>query len=131
MKFLAMLCAIMCMSISAQTSDGDNIQNLLVAPPYSDTIMGKKTLVDQTYLLMMQVALKPGQMVPQHMANSHVHIIVLEGNVIIDLAGKDIPAKKGDFVAIAFKTPMNIKNMSKEKATFVIIKSPNPSQMEK
>ncbi len=131
MKLLVMLCVIMCMSISAQTSDGDNIQNLLASPPYSDIEMGKKMLVDQTYLLMMQVALKPGQMVPQHMANSHVRIIVLEGDVVINLAGKDIPAKKGDFVPIAFKTPMNIKNLSKEKATFVIIKTPNPSQMEK
>jgi quercetin dioxygenase-like cupin family protein len=118
------------MSISAQTSSGDKVQNLLASPPYSDTEMGKKMLVDQTYLLMMQVALKPGQMVPQHKANSHVHIMVLEGDVVINLAGKDIPAKKGDLVPIAFKTPMNIKNMSQEKATFVIIKAPNPSQME-
>jgi|WetSurMetagenome_2_1015567.scaffolds.fasta_scaffold96082_1 quercetin dioxygenase-like cupin family protein len=129
-KLSGILYVIMCMSISAQTSSGDKVQNLLASPPYSDTEMGKKMLVDQTYLLMMQVALKPGQMVPQHKANSHVHIMVLEGDVVINLAGKDIPAKKGDLVPIAFKTPMNIKNMSQEKATFVIIKAPNPSQME-
>jgi quercetin dioxygenase-like cupin family protein len=131
MKLLIMLSMIMCMSISAQTAGGDEIQNLLASPPYSDTEMGSKMLVNQTYLLMMQAALKPGQMVPQHNANSHVHIIVLEGSVVINLAGKDIPAKKGDLVPIAFKTPMNIKNKSQEKATFIIIKTPNPNQMEK
>jgi quercetin dioxygenase-like cupin family protein len=131
LKFLAMACMLTCMSISAQTSDDNKIQNLLASPPYSDTAMGNKMLVNQTELLMMQVALKPGQMVPQHNANSHVHIIVLEGDVVINLSGKDIPAKKGDLVPIAFKTPMNIKNMSKENATFIIIKTPNPSQMEK
>ena len=126
-----MQCIIMGMFISAQTACGDEIQNLLAAPPYTDTEMGKKMLVDQTYLFMMQAALKPGQMVPHHNANSNVHIIVLEGVVVINLAGKDIPAKKGDLVPVAFKTPMNIKNKSREKATFIIIKTPNPSQMEK
>jgi quercetin dioxygenase-like cupin family protein len=119
------------MSIQAQTSEDNKIRNLLASPPYSDSEMGSKMLVNQTHLLMMQAALKPGQMVPQHNANSHVNIIVLEGDVVINLAGKDMPAKKGDLVPIAFKTPMNIKNMSKENATFIIIKTPNPSQMEK
>lgn len=128
-KLSGMLCVIMCMSISAQTSDEKNVRNLLSSPPYNDTTMGKIRLVDQTYLQMIQVALKPGQMVPQHDANSHVQIIVLEGDVVINLAGKDIPAKKGDLVPFAFKTPVNIKNMSQKNATFVIIKTPNPSQM--
>jgi quercetin dioxygenase-like cupin family protein len=131
LKLLVMVCMLTCMSISAQTSDDNKIQNLLASPPYSDTEMGNKMLVNQTELLMMQVALKPGQMVPQHNANSHVHIIVLEGDVVVNLSGKDMPAKKGDLVPIAFKTPMNIKNMSKENATFIIIKTPNPNQMEK
>lgn len=131
LKLSAMACMLICMSIQAQTSEDNKIRNLLASPPYSDSEMGSKMLVNQTHLLMMQAALKPGQMVPQHNANSHVNIIVLEGDVVINLAGKDMPAKKGDLVPIAFKTPMNIKNMSKENATFIIIKTPNPSQMEK
>jgi quercetin dioxygenase-like cupin family protein len=131
MKLFVMLCVAMCLPVFAQASDENKVQNLLGAPPYSDTEMGKKILVDQTYLFMMQVALKPGQMVPQHNANSHVHILVLDGEVVVNLAGKDIPAKKGDLVPITYKTTMGIKNMSRENATFVIIKAPNPSQMEK
>jgi quercetin dioxygenase-like cupin family protein len=128
-KLFLMLCMII--SLSAQTDGGDETQNLLASPPYNDTEMGKKVLVDQPHLFMMQAALMPGQMVPQHNANSNVHILVLEGDVIINLAGKNVPAKKGDLVPITFKTPMNIKNTSQKKATFVIIKTPNPNQMEK
>lgn len=107
------------------------MENLLEGVPYSDSGMGKRKLVDEKYLLMMQAALKPGQMVPQHNANSNVHIIILDGEVVVNLSGKDIAAKKGDLIPVAFKTPMNIKNKSQANATFVIVKTPNPSQMDK
>lgn len=122
---------IMFMCIPIQSEGGENIENLLEGAPYSDTGMGKKKLVDEDHLWMMQAALKPGQAVPQHNANSNVHIIVLDGEVVINLAGKDITVKKGDLVPVAFKTPMNIKNKSEANATFVIIKTPNPGQMVK
>jgi quercetin dioxygenase-like cupin family protein len=124
--FVGML---MCLSVSAQTKGGNGIENLLERPPYGDDEVGKKVLVDKPHMLMMQAALKPGQMVPQHNANSNVHIIVLDGEVMITLSGKGITAKKGDLVPVAFKTPMNIKNISRANATFLIIKTPNPGQM--
>ena len=125
-----LIIALMCISVSAQTTETDQIVNLLKNPPYTDNEMGKKVLVDTNHLLMIQAALKPGQMVPQHDANSNVHILVLDGDVVINLSGKDIPAKKGDLVPIAFKTPMNIKNKSKANATFLIIKTPNPGEIK-
>jgi len=69
--------------------------------------------------------------VPGHKANSNVHFIVLEGEVVLDLDGKEIIAKKGDLVPVAFKTPMNISNKSSENTTFVVIKTPSPGKMEK
>jgi quercetin dioxygenase-like cupin family protein len=125
-----LIIALMCISVSAQTTETDQIVNLLKNPPYTDNEMGKKVLVDTNHLLMIQAALKPGQMVPQHDANSNVHILVLDGDVVINLSGKDIPAKKGDLVPIAFKTPMNIKNKSMANATFLIIKTPNPGEIK-
>ena len=122
---------IMCMCIPIQSEGGEKIENLLEGAPYNDSGMGKRKLVDENYLWMMQAALKPGQIVPQHNANSNVHIIILDGEVVINLSGKDITAKKGDLVPVAFKTPMNIKNSSETNATFVIIKTPNPGQMDK
>lgn len=103
--------------------------NLLDSAPYNDDGMGKRKLVDHDELLMMQAALKPGQAVPQHSANSNVHIVVLDGEIVINLDGKDVVARKHDLVPVAFKTPMNIKNTSSANATFIIIKTPNPSQM--
>jgi quercetin dioxygenase-like cupin family protein len=124
--------ALACVSCTSGSGSSDQqVGNLLAQAPYRDGGMGKRKLVDQKHLLMMQAALKPGQMVPQHNANSNVHIIVLDGQVVINLAGKDIVASRGQLVPVACKTPMNIKNKSQAPATFVIIKTPHPGQMGK
>ncbi len=125
----ALLIACICIPVQAEEEAG--LENLLEMAPYSDKGMGKRKLVDEDYLWMMQAALKPGQIVPQHNANSNVHIIILDGEVVINLSGKDVTAKKGDLVPVAFKTAMNIKNKTEANATFVIIKTPNPGQMGK
>ena len=54
----------------------------------------------------MQVALKPGQQVPQHNANSNVHLLIVEGQIIVTLDGKDTVATKGDILPVTFKTLM-------------------------
>ena len=122
---------VMCVCISTQSYGEEKTVNLLEGALYNDEGMGKVKLVDEDYLLLMQIALKPGQSVPGHKANSNVHFIVLEGEVVLDLDGKEIIAKKGDLVPVAFKTPMNISNKSSENTTFVVIKTPSPGQMEK
>ncbi len=127
--FAIMFLCVACITI--QSEEARKTENLLAGAPYSDSGMGKRKLVDENYLLMMQVALQPGQMVPRHNANSNVHIIILDGEVVINMSGKDITAKKGDLVPVAFKTLMNIENKSQSNATFVIIKTPKPGQMGK
>ena len=89
---------LMYICIPIQSAGGKKIVNLLDGAPYVDKGMGKIKLVDEDYLWMMQAALKPGQAVPQHNANSNVHIIILEGEVVINLSGKDIIVKKGSIV---------------------------------
>ena len=106
------------------------MQNVLKDIPYADGQMGKRQLVDKKHLLLMQVALKPGQQVPQHNANSNVQLLIVEGQVIVTLAGKEIVAVKGALVPVAFKTLMSVRNDSKENASFLIVKTPNPSEME-
>lgn len=102
---------------------------LLDQAPYRDEGMGTRKIVDEKHVLMMQVALKPGQKVPEHKANSNVHIVVLKGAVVFTLAGADVPAKEGDLVPVAFGTQMQIRNESQADATFLIVKTPNPSEM--
>lgn len=105
--------------------------NVLKDIPYSEEGMGKRKVADTKELLIMQAALGPGQAVPQHEANSNVHLLILEGNVAVNLAGKDIFAGKGDIVPVSYKTLMNVRNTGSENATFLIIKTPNPSEIGK
>ena len=109
---------------------GELIKNIFNDIPYTDGDMVKRQLIDEKHLLVMQVALKPGQQVPQHNANSNVHLLIVEGQIIVTLDGKDTVATKGDLVPVTFKTPMSIRNAFKDNASFLIIKSPNPSEMK-
>lgn len=106
------------------------MKNVLKDIPYVDGQMGRRQLVDEKYLLVMQVALKPGQQVPQHNANSNVHLFVVEGQIMVTLDGKETNATKGDLLPVPFKALMSIKNNSGENASFLVLKTPNPSEMQ-
>lgn len=109
-----------------------NLINVLKDIPYQKEGLGKRKLIDEKHLLVMQIALKPGQSVPQHNANSNVQLLVLEGAELTvtlnEVGGKH---KKGDLVPVEYKTPMSIKNTGQDNATFLVVKTPNPSEMEK
>jgi len=116
---------------SAETGGDGLMQNVLEGIPYSDAGMGKRKLVDTKHLLIMQAALHPGQTVPTHQANSHVHLLILRGEVDLDLAGPVHRLRQGDLMPVAFGATMTIKNVSDQDASFLIIKTPNPSEMGK
>ena len=103
--------------------------NVLENMPYQVQKMGSRKLVDEKYLLVMQAALKPGQSVPQHNVNSNVHILVVKGEVVLSLNGTESIANAGSLVPIIYKTSMNVMNKSNQDASFLIIKTPNPSEM--
>lgn len=128
MKIICMAtCAMLMIGLNA--IGGEQMKNVMENIPYTDGQMGKRQLVDEKYLLVMQVALKPGQQVPQHNANSNVHLLIVEGRIVVTLAGKDTVAAKGDLLPVAFKTLMSVRNDTKDNASFLIIKTPNPSEM--
>lgn len=110
---------------------GKVLINVLESAPYTDKGFGRAKLVDEKQLQLMQIALLPGQAMPKHKANSHVHILILEGEILAGLNGVDTRLRKGDLIPVAFGTPMFIRNESKEKATFTVWKTPNPSEMDK
>lgn len=105
------------------------MKNVLEDIPYTDGQMGKRQLVDEPHLLVMQVALQPGQQVPPHDANSNVHLLIIEGQVVVTLNGNDTAAAKGTLLPVAIQTPMSIRNDSRENASFLIFKSPHPSEI--
>ena len=102
------------------------MQNIFENIPYTDGEMGKRPLVNENHLLVMQVALKPGQQVPQHNTNSNVHLLIIEGRIIVTMDGGETAANRGDFLPVASQALMSIRNDSKENASFLILKSPNP-----
>ena len=103
--------------------------NVLAEAPYADEGFGRRQVVNEKHLLIMQIALRPGQKVPLHPANSNVHLLVLDGGIVVNLDGRDQTAVRGDLVPVAFKTPMHIRNEGDANATFLVIKAPNPSEM--
>lgn len=103
--------------------------NVLENIPYNDDKMGNRKLVDEKHLLVMQIALRPGQSVSQHNANSHVYLLILKGDVTVTLTDVDYAVKDGDLLPVVFQTPMSIKNTGVQDATFLVIKTPNPSEM--
>ena len=121
------MCIVLMIGLNA--TGEEMMKNVLEGIPYTDGQMGKRQLVDETHLLVMQVALQPGQQVPPHNANSNVHLLIVEGQVIVTLDGKDTAAAKGALLPIAIQTPMSIRNDSQENASFLIFKSPNPSEI--
>ena len=104
-------------------------RNVFEDVPYKDESMGHRKLVDEKSFLVMQIALRPGQAVKEHNANSNVHLLVLEGEVVATLAGQEHPLERGDRLQVAFKTPMAIRNSGQTDATFLVLKTPNPSEM--
>ena len=105
--------------------------NVLENIPYNDDKMGNRKVVDEKHLLVMQIALKPGQSVPQHNANSNVHLLVVSGDLADNLNGLDNHVKEGDLMPVSYQTPMIIKNTGSIEATFLVFKTPNPSEMQK
>ena len=105
--------------------------NVLENIPYNDDKMGNRKVVDEKHLLVIQIALKPGQSVPQHNANSNVHLLILKGALTVNLNGVDNQVKEGDLLPIVYQTPMIIKNTGGDDVTFLVFKTPNPSEMVK
>jgi quercetin dioxygenase-like cupin family protein len=68
--------------IGLKAKGGEDAKNVLKDIPYLNGQLGKRQLIDEKHLLVMQVAMKPGQLVLQHHANSNVHMLIIEGQIL-------------------------------------------------
>jgi quercetin dioxygenase-like cupin family protein len=102
---------------------------LIKNAPYKDDGMGRRKLVDEKHLLLMQAALKPGQSVPQHKSDSNVHLVVLKGKVVITLNNEKVIAGEGQLIPVALGAPMEIVNNGEDNSTFLIFKTPHPAEI--
>jgi len=105
------------------------MQNVFESIPYQQDRMGRREVINEEDVQVMQIALLPGQTVPVHKANSTlVHLLVLTGGLAVDLDGQTYSLKTGDILPVAYGTPMQISNSGHEKTTFLAVKTPHPSR---
>jgi len=55
--------------------------------------------------------------------------LIMRGALTVNLNGVDHQAKEGDLLPVAYQTPMTVKNTGTDNATFLVFKTPNPSEM--
>lgn len=105
--------------------------NVLDQIPYEAEKMGKRILVNEPHLQLIQIALNPGQAVPPHNANSNVHLLVVQGGVHVELDGAPHDIVQGSLLNVALDTPMKIHNPNKAPATFLVFKTPHPTTIKR
>jgi len=91
---------------------------------------GFANLVDERYLQINQVCLESGQQVPQHNANSNVTLIVVHGEGTFYVGNEVSRMGSGKLLRILFQSPMSIRNDSRERLAFLVIKTPHPGEMK-
>jgi glyoxylate utilization-related uncharacterized protein len=64
-----------------------------------------------------------------HKANSNVHLLVMTGDLTIEHDGQERAIPQGTLLPVAYGTTMHIRNQGEQDATFLILKTPNPSEM--
>jgi len=91
---------------------------------------GFANLVEEKYLQINQVCLEPGQQVPQHNANSNVTLTVIHGEGTFQVGTEVTRMGPGKLLRVPFQSPMNIKNDSKDRLAFLVIKAPHPNEIK-
>lgn len=86
----------------------------------------RKNLADIPELEMNLVTLPPGQSLPAHNANSDVRLLVLQGELTVDLAGEMVKLGVHEMADATVGTPMQIMNRSAVNTAFLVIKTPRP-----
>ncbi len=101
-----------------------NVINLKEKEVFKNEDRGFASLVDEKYLQLNQVCLEPGQQVPHHNANSNVTLIVVHGEGAFYVGDEITRMGPGKLLRVPFQSSMSIKNGSKERLAFLVIKAP-------
>lgn len=88
-------------------------------------------VIDDEHVAINHMILPQGEALPEHSANSHVHMIVVRGLLTLKLEGREeqkYPA--GSIVAIPYQTRMQPQNRDNEVLEFFVVKAPSPKTMK-
>lgn len=88
----------------------------------------RTNLADIPELEMNLVTLPMGKSLPAHKANSNVRLLVLQGELTVELNGDVIKLGAHEMADAALGTPMQITNPSAADAAFLVIKTPRPEE---
>ena len=107
-----------------------DIINLKEKEVFKKEDRGFANLIDEKHIQINQVCLEPGQQVPHHNANSNVTLMVVYVEGTFQVGGDVTKMGPGKLLRVPFQSPMSIKNESKERLAFLVIKAPHPSEIK-
>jgi len=94
----------------------------------SDAKLIEKIISDEN-IDLNHVIFHKGQALPEHYSNSNVYLIVISGNISVQLNDQKTNIyNKGSIVNVPYKTKMNISNQHDELLEFFIVKAPSPKR---
>ena len=107
----------------------------MIERAYEYTLSDRKhieKLIDVDPVMINHMILPQGDFVPDHHANSLVHMIVVRGTLTLEL-GEQEPHHhaRGTIVNIPYGTFMKVRNEHEEVCEFFVVKSPSPRVYEK
>ncbi len=86
----------------------------------------RKNLADIPELELNLVTLPAGQSLQSHNTNSNVRLLVLQGELTVDLDGEIVKLGLHEMAEALIGTPMQIMNRSNGSTAFLVIKTPRP-----
>lgn len=88
----------------------------------------RKNLADIPELELNLVTLPAGQSLPKHNANSNVRLLVLQGELAVELNGEIVELGVHELADAVKGAPMHIMNRSSVNTAFLVIKTPRPAE---
>ena len=84
-------------------------------------------IIDDDPVMINHMVLPKGECVPDHHANSYVHMLVIRGILTLQLGDQEPHHyPRGTIVNIPFDTFMRVRNEHEETVEFFVVKSPSP-----
>ena len=84
-------------------------------------------IVDDDPVMINHIILPKGEWVPDHRANSYVHMIVVRGTLTLQLDTQEPHHyPHGSIIHVPFDTLMKVRNEKDETVEFFVVKTPNP-----
>jgi len=109
-----------------QMKGGKMMINLFNDIPYDPGMPGNRFIVDREDLRIVQVALMPGQKIPEHITDGNVSLLVLTGNLDLTVGADTFTAVMGSIIIMPEGTRMQAENVSPNGTAFLITKTPLP-----